>query len=323
MAEGRHCGLVALVGRPNAGKSTLLNALVGEKVAIVSDKPQTTRNRIVGVVTEIRGQMVFFDLPGVHRPLHRMNRKMMQEVRSALEEVDLVLHLVDASQPWGGGEEFLFDLLAPVKPVVLGVLTKIDLIRPKSHLLPLLDNYRKRRPGTEVVPISARTGESLDELQAALFRLLPVGPPLYPPEVSTTQTERFFVAEVVREKLLDLTRDELPYTSGVLVELFEETPELLRIEAVILVERKSQKGLVIGKGGRMIRDIGRAAREDLEARLGSRIFLGLRVKVSPRWREDARLLIEMEPGMAMPEVCDEGGSGLAESVRADQRGEKR
>ena len=241
-------GTVAILGRPNVGKSTLLNAIVGEKLAIVTPKPQTTRNRIVGVVTEPRGQAVFFDLPGVHRPLHRMNKKMMQEVRSAIEEVDLVLHLVDASEVWGAGEEFLFDLLAPVAATVIGVLTKIDLVSPRERLLPLIEAYRERRPDTEVVPVSARTGDNLDELRATLFRHLPKGPSLYPAGVSTTQTERFFVAEVIREKLLHLTRDELPYTTGVLIERFEEKPDLLLIDAVILVERQSQKGVVIGKG---------------------------------------------------------------------------
>ena len=320
MAEDERCGLVALVGRPNSGKSTLLNALVGEKIAIVSDKPQTTRNRIVGVVTEPRGQAVFFDLPGVHRPLHRMNRKMMQEVRSALEEVDLILHLVDSSELWGAGEEFLFDLLAPVRATVVGVLTKIDLVRPRERLLPLLESYGRHRPSTEIVPISGHTGDNLDELLATLFRLLPEGPPLYPLGFSTTQTERFFVAEVVREKLLHLTRDELPYTAGVLIESFEETAGLLRIEAVILVERQSQKGVVIGKGGRMIRAIGRAAREDLETRLGSRIYLGLRVKVRPRWREDAHVLVEMEPGVATP-VPEEEEPTPAGPCRTNRNGD--
>ncbi len=308
-------GLVALIGRPNAGKSTLMNALVGSKVAIVSPKPQTTRNRIVGILTEPRGQAVFFDLPGVHRPLHRMNAKMMQEVRGSLEEIDLVLHMIDASQPWGRGEEYLFELLEPVRAPVLGVLNKIDLVKPRERLLPLMDRYRKHRPDTEVLPISALAGEGLEALTDALFRLLPEGEPFYPPDLATTQTERFFVAEVVREKLLHATRDELPYTTGVLVESFEETPDLLRVEAVIYVERPSQKAIVIGKGGRTIRNIGKAAREELEALLGIRMYLGLRVKVHRRWREDPRLLAEMEPGAAVlggpmpfagPEQDDDG-----------------
>jgi len=291
-------GYVALVGRPNAGKSTLLNALIGDKVAIVSDKPQTTRNRIIGILNEERGQAVFLDLPGVHKPLHRMNARMMQEVRSALEEVDVILHLLDSSVSWGGGEEYLFDLLEPVRPPVVGVLTKIDLLRAKQDLLPLIKRYHERRPETPVVPISALKGEGLGELTDEVFALLPEGPPLYPVDLVSTQTERFFVAEVVREKLLHRTRDELPYTTGVVVDLFDEGDNLLHIEAVIYVERKSQKGIVIGKGGSMIRAVGQEAREELERIFGTKIYLGLRVKVHPRWRDDPKILIEMDPGMA-------------------------
>jgi GTP-binding protein Era len=291
-------GTVAVVGRPNAGKSTLVNTLVGDKVAIVSDRPQTTRNRIIAILTADRGQAVLFDLPGVHKPLHKMNVRMMQEVRSALEEVDVVLHLVDASVEWGGGEAFLFELLEPVPQTVIGVLTKADLVRPRSRLLPLIDAYRSRRPDAVVVPVSALAGEGMEGLLDELFAALPEGPPLYPIDLTTTQTERFFVAEVVREKLLARTRDELPYSTGVLVELFEDRGDLLRVEAVIYVERTSQKGIVIGRGGAMIRSIGQAAREELERLLGVRVYLGLRVKVHPRWREDARLLAEMEPGAA-------------------------
>lgn len=299
-------GYVALVGRPNAGKSTLLNALIGDKVAIVSDKPQTTRNRIVGILNEERGQAVFLDLPGVHKPLHRMNARMMQEVRSALEEVDVILHLVDSSVSWGGGEGFLFDLLKPVRPPVVGVLTKIDLLRAKQDLLPLIQRYHERRPETPVVPISALEGDGLGELVGEVFALLPEGPPLYPVDLVSTQTERFFVAEVVREKLLHRTRDELPYTTGVVVDLFDEGDNLLHLEAVIYVERKSQKGIVIGRGGSMIRAVGQEAREELERIFGTKIYLGLRVKVQPRWRDDPRILIEMEPGRVdLSEVVDD------------------
>jgi GTP-binding protein Era len=291
-------GTVALVGRPNAGKSTLLNAFVGDKVAIVSDKPQTTRNRIIGILSEERGQAVFFDLPGVHKPLHKMNTRMMKEVQSALEEVDVVLHLVDSSESWGGGEEYLFELLESIRPRVVGVLTKIDLLRAKTDLLPLMERYVERRPDTPVVPISAVEGDGLEELLGELFKGLPAGPSFYPAELTTTQTERFFVAEVVREKLLERTRNELPYTTGVIVDLFDESGSVLHLEAVIYVERKSQKGIVIGKGGRMIREIGQAAREELERVFGTKIYLGLRVKVHPRWRDDPNVLREMEPGTA-------------------------
>jgi len=298
MTDTMRFGTVALVGRPNAGKSTLLNALIGDKIAIVSDKPQTTRNRIVGILNEVRGQIVMFDLPGVHRPLHRMNRRMMQEVRSSLEEVDVALHLVDASIPWGGGEDFLFGLLEPVTCDVLGVLTKVDLVRPKERLLPLIDEYQRRRPGSTVVPISAVTGEGLEGLLAELIETLPEGTPMYPTELSTTQTEGFFVGELVREKLLAHLRSELPYSTGVVVTRFEESDALLQIDAVIYVERPSQKGIVIGQRGIMIKTVGREAREELERLLGIRIYLDLRVKVHPRWRDDARVLLQMEPGMA-------------------------
>jgi len=295
----RHAGTVALVGRPNAGKSTLLNAVLGNKVAIVSAKPQTTRNRIVGILTEERGQIVFFDLPGVHRPMHKMNSRMMTEVRSALEEVDLVLHLIDASESWGGGEQFLFELLEDVKPPVVGLLTKIDLVRPKQALLPMIEAYSERRPGSMVLPISAPEGDGLDALREEIFGLLPEGPPLYPDDVTTTQSERFFIAEVVREKLLHRTRNELPYTTGVVVDYLNESETLLRIDAVIYVERKSQKGIVIGKGGSMIKAVGQDARIELDRLLGIKIYLELHVKVHERWRDDVRILREMDPGAAI------------------------
>jgi GTP-binding protein Era len=298
MADPTRSGIVALVGRPNAGKSTLLNALVGDKVAIVSENPQTTRNRIVGIRSEGRGQLVLFDLPGVHKPLHKMNARMMQEVRSALEEVDVVLHLVEASVPWGGGEDFLFTLLEGIRPTVVGVLTKIDLLPAKQELLPLMEGYGTRRPGSAIVPISGLRKVGLDSLLEVVYSIVPEGPALYPVDLTSTQTERFFVAEVIREKLLCRTRNELPYTTGVVVDLFDEDGDLLHLEAVIYVERKGQKGIVIGKGGRMIRDVGRDAREELERLLGIRIYLGLRVKVHPRWRDDPRVLLEMEPGTA-------------------------
>ena len=292
------CGTVALIGRPNAGKSTLVNQLVGEKVAIVSPRPQTTRNRIVGILNEERGQAVLFDLPGVHRPLHRMNTKMMREVRSALKEVDLVLHLLDASREWGRGEEFLFKLLEPVSVPVVGVLNKIDLVRPKSALLPLIEHYGRQRTDAEVFPISALKGEGMDVLRSRVFELLPDGEPFYPADVSTTQSERFFIAEAVREQVLHNTHGELPYTTGVIIDYLDESETLLRIDATIYVEKGSQKAIVIGKRGSMIKQIGQAARLELEALLGIRIHLALHVKVHPRWRDDARVLLQMEPGLA-------------------------
>ena len=310
----KHAGTVALVGRPNAGKSTLLNAVLGDKVAIVSAKPQTTRNRIIGILTEARGQIVFFDLPGVHKPMHKMNSRMMTEVRSALEEVDLVLHLVDASESWGGGEQFLFELLREVRPPVLGLLTKIDLVRPKQALLPMIEAYSEQRPSSAVLPISAPKGDGLDVLLDEIFSLLPEGPPLYPEGVTTTQSERFFISEVIREKLLHRTRNELPYTTGVVVDYLNESETLLRIDAVIYVERDSQKGIVIGKGGSMIKAVGQDARIELERLLGIKIYLELHVKVHARWRDDVRVLREMEPGAA---IMDE----VVWEVPAEESGE--
>ncbi|MCD4748289.1 MAG: GTPase Era [Thermoanaerobaculales bacterium] len=299
MGKSRHkSGYVALVGRPNAGKSTLLNAFMGEKVAIVSDKPQTTRNRIVGILTEDRGQAVFFDLPGVHRPLHKMNARMMQEVRSALQEVDVVLHLLDSSEHWGGGENFLFELLEPVTAPVIGVLTKIDLVPDRTELLPRIEEYGQRRPGAPIVPICAPKDHGLDALRGEIFNVLPEGEAFFGHDLTTTQTERFFIAEVVREKLLARTRNELPYTTGVIIDYLEENGNVLRIDAVIYVERASQKGIVIGRGGRVLKGVGQAARLELEKVLGTKIFLSLHVKVHPRWRDDPRVLMQMEPGMA-------------------------
>lgn len=308
-AEAQTAGLVALIGRPNAGKSTLMNALVGEKIAVVSSKPQTTRNRITGILTEDRGQAVFLDLPGVHRPMHAMNERMMREVRGSLQDVDLVLHLVDATVPWGRGEAFLFQLLQPVEVPVIGLLTKIDLVRDKAELLPRMERYVAERPGSRPLPISAVTGDGLDLLREQLFGALPPGPPMYPQDLTTTQTERFFVAEVIREKVLDATRHEVPYATGVVVESFEETPGLLRIEAVVYVEGAGQKAILIGKGGRTIKAIGSAARRELESLLGIKVYLGLRVKVHKRWRDDRRVLRLMEPEDV---VVDAGASPAPE-----------
>lgn len=295
MESSRRSGLVALVGRPNAGKSTLLNALIGEKVAIVSSKPQTTRNRILGILNDPRGQVVFFDLPGVHRPRHAMNTRMMREVRSALEEVDLILHLMDASEDWGGGENYLFELLKPVSVPVLGLLTKIDLVPKRENLLPKIESYSARRPATTIIPICAPRKDGLENLLDEIFEQLPVGEAFYGEDLNTVQSERFFIAEMVREKLLERTRNELPYSTGVVVDFLREEGNLLRIDTVIYVERDSQKAIIIGKGGRMLKSIGTAARLELEKLLQIKVFLSLHVKVHPRWRDDVRVLREMDP----------------------------
>jgi GTP-binding protein Era len=286
-------GLVALVGRPNAGKSTLLNRLVGHKLAIVSDKPQTTRNRITGVRNFPEGQVVFVDTPGVHRPLHRLNVRMVNAALEALRQVDVVAAVVDASEPSGGGDRYLMDILTKIqKPKVLA-LNKVDVL-PKEKLLPLIERYRTI--GFEdIVPISALKGDNVDRFEQVLLSHLPEGEPFYDDDYLTDQPERFFVAELVREQVLHHTHAELPFSSAVIVDKFDEPDEkgLLRLYCTILVERESQKPIVIGRAGEMIKSIGTAARKELEQFFGTRVFLDLRVKVRADWREDERMLDEI------------------------------
>jgi GTP-binding protein Era len=287
-------GFVALVGRPNAGKSTLLNRLVGEKLAIVSDKPQTTRNRITGVRTYPAGQIVFVDTPGVHRPLHRLNVRMVDAALDTLRDVDVVTVVVDATEPPGGGDRYLMDIVRRIgKPRILA-LNKVDALQ-KERLLPLIERYDREVGFTAIVPVSALTGENIDRLEDVLLTHVPAGEPLYPEDHLTDQPERFFVAELVREQVLRQTRAELPFASAVIVDRFEEPDPsgLLRLYCTILVERQSQKPIVVGRGGAMIKAIGTAARAELERFFGARVFLDLRVKVRADWREDERALDEI------------------------------
>lgn len=292
-------GSVALVGRPNAGKSTLLNRLLAEKLAIVSEKPQTTRHRLVGILSEPRGQIVFYDTPGVHKPLHQMNRLMLQEAESALDGADVVCLLVDASQPAGRGDAYVLDFVARSASPKILLLNKIDLVR-KDRLLPRIADYAAREMFAEILPVSAATGDGADRLLDLLFARLPAGPPLYDPELLTVHPERFLVAERIREKVLQQTHEEVPFASAVLVERWEEPeggdPEggLVKIWASILVERDGQKKILVGAGGSRIKSIGIAAREDLEEYLGRKVFLQLHVRVEPRWREDRRILAELQ-----------------------------
>ena len=284
-------GFVALIGRPNAGKSTLLNRLVGQKLAIVSDKPQTTRNRITGVRNFPEGQAVFVDTPGVHRPMHRLNVRMVDAALEALRQVDVVAVIVDATEAPGGGDRYLLDIVKDVaKPKVL-VLNKVDAVH-KDTLLPMIERYSRAGRFNDIVPVSALDGENVDRLEKALLSHLPEGEPLYDEEYLTDQPERFFVAELVREQVLQHTRAELPFSSAVIVDRFEEPDEkgLLRLYCTILVERESQKPIVIGRGGEMIKAIGTAARRELERFFDTRVFLDLRVKVRADWREDERML---------------------------------
>jgi GTPase len=288
-------GFVAVVGRPNVGKSTLVNRLVGEKVAIVSDKPQTTRNRILAVLNRRDGQVVLFDTPGIHKPMHRLNQRMVQTAVGSLGQVDIALWLVDVTEEYGPGDRYVRDVLQRSgKPVLLG-LNKIDLV-PKPRLLPLIDQYRRLLDFVDLVPVSGLKGENVDRLADRLVANLPEGERLYPDDFLTDQPERFFVAEMVREQILRHTREEIPYSTAVIIDGFKEGPPLVRIEASIVVERESQKGILIGRGGAMLKSIGSAARREIEAFLGTRVYLGLFVKVREGWREDPVLLDEMGLG---------------------------
>ncbi|HWI18424.1 MAG TPA: GTPase Era [Vicinamibacterales bacterium] len=284
-------GLVALVGRPNAGKSTLLNRLVGQKLAIISDKPQTTRNRIVGVKNfGSEGQIVFVDTPGIHKPLHRLNVRMVDSAIDTFKEVDVIAVVIDASEPGGGGEDYLIELVKRSKTPRILVLNKVDLVK-KEALLPRLLEFEK--DGFEdLVPISAKSGENVDRLEKVLLDRLPEGEPLYPEDYLTDQPERFFVAELVREQVLQQTRDELPFSTAVVVDKFEEADEkgLMRFYCTILVDRESQKPIIVGKGGSTIKAIGTAARKELQAFFDAKVYLDLHVKVKESWRDDERLL---------------------------------
>jgi GTP-binding protein Era len=285
---------VSLIGRPNAGKSTLINAMVGAKVAIVSDKPQTTRGRIMGVRNYPDGQVVFVDTPGIHRPLHRMNVRMVDAAVETLREVDVIALVFDASTRPGNGDEFVTGLLAKVRQPVVLVLNKIDLVA-KSKLLPLIETVQKWRDFAAIVPVSAQTGDGVERLERVLLERLPEGEALYPEDYLTDQPERNLVAETVREKILQHTRAELPFSTAVVVDKFdeEERDRMLRLYCTIFVEHDSQKAIVIGRGGDMIKRIGTEARKDLEDAFETRVFLDLRVKVNPDWRNDDRALDEL------------------------------
>lgn len=287
-------GFVALLGRPNAGKSTLLNRIVGHKLAIVSDKPQTTRTRIVGVKNYPEGQVVFVDTPGVHRPRHRMNVRMVDVALEAMRDVDLLTLVVDVSVAPGPGDRYLLALLKDVTTPAILALNKVDLVA-KPRLLPMIDQYRRAHAFVEIVPISAIDGTNVDVLETLFLRCLPEGEPLYPPEFVTDQPERLFVAEIVREQVLQLTHDELPFSTAVIVDRLEAPADDAVINAycTILVDRQSQKPIVVGKGGAMVKKIGTAARAALEEYFGSRVYLDLHVKVRSEWRDDERLLDEL------------------------------
>jgi GTPase len=287
-------GFASLIGRPNAGKSTLLNRIVGTKVAIVSDKPQTTRNRIVAVKNLEGGQIVFVDTPGIHRPLHRLNVRMVDAAVETLREVDVVALIFDASTKAGHGDEYVVKLLKDVKAPVVLVLNKIDLVA-KKNLLPLMEQARKWHDFAAIVPVSAETGDGVDHLEQGLLENLPESDPIYPEDFLTDQAERTLVAEIVREKVLHHTRHELPFSTAVGVDQFDESERerILRLYCTIYVETESQKPIVIGRGGAMIKQIGTEARKEMEAFFDTKVFLDLRVKVDPDWRNNDRTLDEL------------------------------
>src|SRR4051812_5329853 len=295
-------GFVSFIGRPNAGKSTLLNRLVGEKLAIVSDKPQTTRTRILGVKNYPDAQVVFLDTPGIHRPLHRMNVRMVDTAVDTIREVDVLGLVVDANEPAGKGDKFVFNLVKKATVPVLLILNKNDLMK-KNRLLPILRQDGKEEKFAGIIPISAASGDNVDRLERVIIERLPEGERLYPDDYLTDQPERFFAAEIVREKLLQFTHTEIPFSSAVVVERFEEPPPeadprtaLLKLYCTIVVERESQKPIVIGRGGEMLKRIGSAAREELERFFRLRVFLDLHVRVKADWRDNERMLGELGVG---------------------------
>ena len=293
MADGPpfHSGRVAVVGRPNVGKSTLVNRIVGEKVAIVSAKPQTTRKRVLGVARTPGAEIALVDTPGIHRPHFRMNAAMVRDATDALATADVILWLVDASEKAGKGEAFIADLIARAGTPAVLALNKIDRVA-KERLLPMIADFSKRHAFAAIVPISARTGDGVEQLTRVLAEALPEGEPAYPDDFLTSMPETEWIAEVIREKLLERTREELPFASAVVIEQVAENEEknLTVVTACLVVEREGQKGIVVGSGGAMIKDIGTAARLELEAQTGRRYFLDLNVKVRADWRDDERFL---------------------------------
>jgi GTP-binding protein Era len=290
MSEGFKSGFVALIGRPNVGKSTLMNYIIGQKVAIMSDKPQTTRNQIRGVYTDERGQIIFLDTPGIHKPKSKLGEYLVKTAQNALNEVDLVLFLVDASEGLGPGDRYIIEHLKGIKTPVFLVINKIDQVHP-DDLLPLVDQYRQLHDFTEFVPISALQGNNTSTLVRLIFERLPEGPAYYPADQVTDHPERFIVGELIREKVLFLTREEVPHSVAVIVEEMKQRENgAVYVRATIYTERDSQKGILIGKRGSMLKEVGRLAREEIERLFGSKVFLDLWVKVKKDWRNEEFLL---------------------------------
>ena len=290
VVPGFRSGFVSILGRPNAGKSTLLNALAGAKIAIVADKPQTTRTSIQGVVSTVDAQIVFVDTPGIHKGDSAINKRMMETVRTALQDRDLLLFLVDAAEDFTNADAQAVDLVKKAGTPAILVLNKIDLLQDKSRLLALIEHYRGLHDFAEYIPASARTGENLDKLRGAIVARLPEGPAYFPTDHLTDQPERFLAAELVREKILQATWQEVPHSVIVVVDKWEDSPRLIRIYATIYVDKDGQKGILIGARGAKLKRVGTLAREEMEKFFGRKIFLDLRVKVQPGWREKPEFL---------------------------------
>jgi GTPase len=278
-------GFISIIGRPNVGKSTFLNRVIGQKIAIMSDKPQTTRNKVQGVLTTNDAQLVFIDTPGIHKPKHRLGDFMMKVAQNTLKEVDIVLFMVNAEEGFGRGEEFILDKFQSIKTPVFLVINKIDLIHP-DQLMEIIVSYKERYPFAEIIPISALEGNNLEVLLDVVKKYIPEGPQYYPADQVTDHPERFIVSELIREKALHLTREEIPHSLAVVIEKMErlEEKDVVHVMATIIVERDSQKGIVIGKQGSMLKEIGQRARHDIENLLGTKVFLELWVKVQKDWR---------------------------------------
>ncbi|MDM5464218.1 MULTISPECIES: GTPase Era [Bacillus cereus group] len=282
--KGYKSGFVSIIGRPNVGKSTFLNRIIGQKIAIMSDKPQTTRNKIQGVYTENDSQVVFIDTPGIHKPKHKLGDFMVKMAQTTLKEVDIVLFMVNATEGYGRGEEFIIEKLQETKQPVFLVINKIDQVHPEQ-LLELIDQYRKLYEFSEIVPISALDGNNVEALIGAIKKYLPEGPQYYPDNQVTDHPERFIISELIREKVLHLTREEVPHSVAVVIDAIQKREGgAVYINATIVVERASQKGIIIGKQGKMLKEVGKRARFDIEALLGSKVFLEVWVKVQKDWR---------------------------------------
>jgi GTP-binding protein Era len=293
MTKNFKSGFVSIIGRPNVGKSTLLNQVVGQKVAIMSDKPQTTRNKIHGVYTTETSQIVFLDTPGIHKPQSKLGDYMMKVAESTFREVDAILFLVDVVDGIGGGDRYIIDQLHDVKTPVILVLNKIDQVHPET-LLPVIEKYSKLYDFAEIIPISARNGNNVNTLLEQTIKYLSEGPQYYPADQIKDHPEQFVCAELIREKILHLTREEIPHSIAVAIEDMKVEPNgVVHISAIIFVERDSQKGIIIGKKGELLKEIGKRARHDIESLLGSKTFLELWVKVQKDWRNHERVLREL------------------------------